>query len=94
MIELGLLLVAAVVGVFWLCAALLGALFKVTFGVFGAMLDAVGALFGLGIAALVVVPILLLTVLPLALPILFIGGLVWLIVRASRPRAPASPAPH
>ena len=94
MIELGLLLVAAVVGVFWLCAALIGALFKVTFGLFGALLGVFGAAFGIGIAALVVVPVLLLTVVPLFLPVLVLGGLIWLIVRAARPHAPVTPAQH
>ena len=94
MIELGLLLVAAVAGVFWLCAALIGALFKITFGLFGALLGVFGAVFGIGIAALVVVPVLLVTVVPLFLPVLVLGGLIWLIVRASRPRAPTAPAQH
>ena len=92
MIELGLLLVAAVVGVFWLCAVLVGALFKITFGVFGALLGVFGAALGIGIAALVVVPVLLLTVVPLFLPVLVLGGLIWLIVRAARPRAPSASA--
>lgn len=96
MIEIGLLGLVAVIGVFWVLAALVGVVFKLTFGLLGAMLGAFGALLGgmvgllgLGIAALVVLPILALALLPLLLPVLFIAGIVWLIVRASRP-TPAS----
>jgi hypothetical protein len=98
MIELGLLILVAVIGVFWLMAALIGGLFKLTFGLFGVVFGAFGALFGgmfavfgIGLAALVVLPILALALLPLLIPALGLALLVWLIVHASRKPAPASP---
>ena len=94
MIELGLLVVAAVVGAFWLVAALIGAAFKLTFGLFGALLGGVFGLFGLIIAALVVVPVMLAVVLPLMFPALLLFGLVWLIVRASRSGPAPAPTRH
>jgi hypothetical protein len=48
-------------------------------------------LFALGAAALLVLPIVLFALLPLLLPALFVAGLVWLIVHASRPRPSQSP---
>lgn len=96
MIELGLLGLAAVIGVFFLFAAVIGAMFKLAFGLFGAMFGVFGALlggmfslFGLGIAALVIVPVFFALLLPMLLPVLFLAGIVWLVVHASRKSAPA-----
>ncbi|MEO7149491.1 MAG: hypothetical protein ABIY40_06115 [Rhodanobacteraceae bacterium] len=95
MIELGLLGLLVVFGVFWLFAALIGAVFKLIFGLIGGFFGVFGAIFGgffavlgIGIGALVVVPIVLFALLPLALPVLILAGLIWLIVRTARP-APA-----
>ncbi len=95
MIELGLLGLAVVIGVFWLIAAVIGGLFKLIFGLFGAIFGAFGALLGgmfsilgAGIAALVLVPILALALLPVLLPVLLLGGFVWLIVHLVRRPAP------
>ncbi len=92
MIELGLLGLFAIIAVFWLFAALIGAVFKLIFGLIGAVFGAFGAIFGgffvvlgIGIAALLVVPAALFVLLPLLLPTLLIGGIVWLIMRAARP---------
>ena len=96
MIELALLGLAVVIGAFWLMAALIGGLFKLIFGLFGAIFGALGALLGgmlsilgAGIAALVVLPILALALLPVLLPVLLLGGFVWLIVHLVRRPAPA-----
>ena len=96
MIELGLLALVAVIGVFWLIAAVIGAAFKLTFGLFGALFGAFGALLGgmfsilgAGIAALVVMPILALVMLPLLFPALLLGGFIWLIVHFARRPATA-----
>ncbi|MEO6968008.1 MAG: hypothetical protein ABI132_06090 [Rhodanobacteraceae bacterium] len=92
MIELGLLGLLGVFGLFWLFAALIGAVFKLTFGLIGAVFGTFGAIFGgffavlgIGMAALVLVPAMLFALLPLVIPVLLIGGVVWLIVRAARP---------
>ena len=92
MIELGLLV--AFVGLisfsmFWLFAVLIGGLFKLTFGLLGALFGGMFALFGIGLAALVVVPILAIALLPLLIPALGLALLVWLIVHATRKPAPA-----
>ncbi|SRR5579883_82665 len=91
MIELGLLGLAVMIGVFWLIAAVIGGLFKLTFGLFGAIFGFFGAMLGgmfsvlgAGIAAVVVVPILALVMLPLLLPALLLGGFIWLIVHLAR----------
>src|SRR5690242_6748689 len=92
MIELGLLVPGVCIGAFWLLAALIGRLFKLTFGRLGALFGGMFALFGIGLAALVVVPILALALLPLLIPALGLALLVWLIVHATRKPVPA-PAP-
>lgn len=88
MLELGILM-AFVVGALWLFGALLGGLFKLTFGLFGMLIGGVFGIFGLAIAVLVALPILFLVLLPLMLPALCVVALVWLIVRTSRPVHPA-----
>ncbi len=100
MIELGLLGLAVVIGAFWLMAALIGGLFKLVFGLFGAIFGAFGALLGgmfsilgAGIAALVILPIFALLLLPVLLPVLLLGGFVWLIVHLVR-RPAAVPVQH
>ena len=94
MIEFGLLVLVAFVGGFWLLAALIGGVFKLTFGLlgvlfgaFGALFGGVFALFGIGLAALVIVPMFAL--LPLLVPALCLALLVWVIVHASRKPAAA-----
>ncbi|MGH8113450.1 MAG: hypothetical protein ACREPS_00135 [Rhodanobacteraceae bacterium] len=83
MFGLGVLLVI-VFGAFWLFAALIGGLFKLTFGIIGALFGGLFGLFALSIVALLVLPIVFFALLPLLMPVLFIAGLVWLIVHASR----------
>ncbi|HET7163364.1 MAG TPA: hypothetical protein VFI32_11930 [Rhodanobacteraceae bacterium] len=92
MFELGIL-VLVVVGACWLFGALIAGLFKLTFGLIGALFGGLFGLFFVGLAALLVVPIVLLALLPLMLPALCIAALVWLIVRASRPDPCATKAP-
>lgn len=92
MLELGIL-VLVVVGACWLFGALIIGLFKLTFGLIGALFGGLFGLFFVGLAALLVVPIVLLALLPLMLPALCIAALVWLIVRASRPNHP-TPTTH
>ena len=91
MFELGILVLVAV-GVCWFAGALIAGLFKLTFGLIGALFGGVFALFAVGMVALLVVPIVLFALLPLLLPALCIAALVWLIVRASRPHDPAPTA--
>jgi len=95
MIEFGLLALVVVIGAFWLVAALIGVMFKLTFGVLGALFGALGALFGgmfavfgAGVAALVMLPLLALVLLPLLIPALCVAALVWVIVHAARKPAP------
>ena len=91
MLELGIV-VACVVGACWLFGALLGGLFKLTFGFFGLLFGGLFGLFTLGLVALLVVPIVLLAMLPLLMPALFVAAVVWLIVHASRSTPPAPSA--
>lgn len=90
LIAIPILIVKALVGLILLPFKLIGVVFKLIFGAFALVAK---LLFGglgllLGLAGLVVG----LVFLPL-LPFLAIGGLVWLIVRAGRPRpAPQLPA--
>jgi len=94
MFELGIL-VLVVVGACWLFGALVAGLFKLTFGLIGALFGGLFGLFFVGLAAVLVVPIVLFALfalLPLMLPALCIAALVWLIVRASRPHDPAPTA--
>lgn len=91
MLELGLLVVVAA-GVLWLWGALIVGVFKLTFGLLGAIFGGLFGFLALGVAALLVLPIALLALLPLLVPALCVAGLVWLIVHASRPRqAPPPP---
>ncbi|HJR13174.1 MAG TPA: hypothetical protein VJ833_04670 [Rhodanobacteraceae bacterium] len=92
MFELGIL-VLVVVGACWLFGALVAGLFKLTFGLIGALVGGLFGLFFVGLAALLVVPIVLFALLPLMLPALCIAALVWLVVRASRPAQP-TPTTH
>ncbi|HLA78549.1 MAG TPA: hypothetical protein VJU18_13295 [Vicinamibacteria bacterium] len=83
LIAIPILIVKALVGLVLLPFKLVAVVFKLVFGAFALVAK---LLFGglgllLGLAALVVGLIFL----PL-LPFLAIGGLIWLIVRASRPR--------
>lgn len=83
MLEFGLL-VLVVGGALWLFGALIVGVFKLTFGLLVALFGGLFGLFALGAAALLVLPIILFALLPVLLPALFIAGLVWLIVHASR----------
>jgi hypothetical protein len=85
MLKLGVV-VAAVIGACWL---LTGGLFKLMFGFAGALFGGLLGLFVGGVLVLCVVPIVLLALLPLLLPALCIAALVWIIVRASQPENPA-----
>ncbi|MES2403631.1 MAG: hypothetical protein V4567_04730 [Pseudomonadota bacterium] len=89
MLKLGVL-VAAVIGACWL---LTGGLFKLMFGFAGAVFGGLLGLFVAGLLALFVIPIVLFAVLPLLLPALCVVALVWIIVRASQPGSPA-PVAH
>lgn len=91
MLKLGVVL-AAVIGAFWL---LTGGLFKSIFGFAGAIFGGLIGLFVAGMLALLVVPIVLLALLPLLLPALCMAALVWVIVRAAQPAEhPAGPVAH
>lgn len=91
MLEFGLLALL-VVGACCLFGALIGGFFKLVLGTIGVV---TGGLFGLlfgGLFGLLVVPIVLFVLLPLMAPVLFVVGLVWLIVHASRSTPPAPTA--
>lgn len=83
MLKLGVL-VMAVIGACWVFGALLGGVFKLTFGLFGAVLGGLVSVFALGLVALLVFPIVLFVLLPMLLPVLCIVALVWFVVRATR----------
>jgi len=87
MFELGIL-VLVVVGACWLFGALIAGLFKLTFGLIGALFGGLFGLFFVGVAALLVVPIVLLALLPLMLPALCIaaGGTDRAVTQARRPQ--------
>ena len=93
MLKLGVL-VALIVGACWLFGALVGGLFKLTFGLFGVLLGGLFSVFALVLAALLVVPIVLFALLPLLLPVLGIAALVWLVVHASRTQHEPSQTTH
>lgn len=86
MFELGVLLLVAF-GALWLFGALIAGLFKLTFGLLGAIFGGLFGVFALAIVGLLVMPIILFALLPVAVPVLCVVGLVWLIVHASRPHA-------
>ncbi len=90
MLELGVL-VLVVVGVCWLFGALIAGVFKLTFGLIGAILGGLLGLFALAVVALAMLPILLFALLPLLLPVLCIAALVWIVVHPSA--APHAPPP-
>lgn len=83
--SLGVVLVLIGSGL-WLGGALLAGLFKLTFGLLGGLVG----FFAVGLVALLVVPIVLFALLPFWLPVLFIAGIVWLIVHASRAPPPVA----
>lgn len=89
MVGLGIVLLA-VCGGLWFCGALIAGLFKLTFGLLGGLLAGVFGMFAVGLVMLLVLPIVFFALLPLWLPVLFLGGLVWLIVRASHPHTAAT----
>jgi hypothetical protein len=92
MLELGLL-VLVVGGALWLFGALVIGVFKLTFGLLAALFGGLFGMFALVAAALLVLPVVLFALLPVLLPVLFVAGLVWLIVHASRTRhEPGQPA--
>ncbi|AND70972.1 hypothetical protein ATSB10_35180 [Dyella thiooxydans] len=80
-----------VVGFLWLAASLVGFVFKLAFAVVGGVIGLMAGLLGLlvgALALLLVAPVVLLALLPVMLPVLALGGLVWLVVRASRRPTP------
>ncbi len=83
LIAVPILIVKALVGLVLLPFKLIGAIFQVVLGAFALVAKLLFG--GLGLLLGLVGLIVGLVFLPL-LPILAIGGLVWLIVRASRPR--------
>lgn len=91
MLKLGVL-IAAVVAACWLGLALLGGLFKLGFGLVGALLGGLAGLFAAGVVAMVAASLLLLALLPLLMPVLFVAGLVWLVAHVARPRERATAA--
>lgn len=91
MLELGML-VLIVVGACWLFGAVIGGLFKLTFGLLGALFGGLFGLFAVGLAAMLVLPIVFFALLPLLLPALCIAALVWVVVHASRSH-PEPPRP-
>ncbi|MGH8112461.1 MAG: hypothetical protein ACREPL_11135 [Rhodanobacteraceae bacterium] len=92
MIELAVLALVAV-GAFWLFGALIVGVFKLTFGLIAAVFSGVFVLLGVGLAALILVPIVLFALSPLWLPVACVAALVWVIARAARPAAPARRRP-
>lgn len=85
MLKLGVV-IAAVVAACWFGAALLGALFKLTFGLLGVVFGGLAGLFAVGVTGVIVASLVMLALLPLWLPVLFVAGLVWLVVHAAQPR--------
>ncbi|HEY4144896.1 hypothetical protein [Pinirhizobacter sp.] len=76
-----------VLGMLWLMGAVVGAVFKLIFGLIGGVFTIIGGLLGIvfgGVALLVIGPLVALAMLPALLPVLLVAGLVWLIVRATR----------
>jgi hypothetical protein len=76
-----------VLAVLWLMGAVVGAVFKLVFGLIGGVFTIIGGALGIlfgGVALLVIGPIVALAMLPALLPLLLVAGLVWLIVRATR----------
>jgi hypothetical protein len=83
MIELGVFLLVAI-GACWLFGALIAGVFKLTFGLVGAIFGGLFGAFALTIVALAMLPVLLLALVPLLVPALCIAALAWVVVRASR----------
>lgn len=83
MLELGMLVMMAI-GAFWLFGMLIAGVFKLTFGLIGAIFGGLFGAFALTIVALAMLPVLLLAVVPLLVPALCIAALVWIVVHASR----------
>jgi len=83
LIAIPILIVKALVGLVLLPFKLIGAVFKVILGAFALVAKLLFG--GLGLLLGVLGLLLGLVLLPL-LPFLVIGGLVWLIARANRPR--------
>jgi hypothetical protein len=81
--ELLLVLLVAAVAAFWVGFKLLVGLVLLPFKLLALVVKGVGSVIGLlfGVVGLVATVVLL----PL-LPLVLLGGIVWLIVRAARPR--------
>lgn len=92
--------VVMVVAMLWLAASLVGLVFKLFFGLVGAMFGIIGGALGIifsGLALVVVAPLVALALLPVCLPVLLVAAVAWAIVKMfSRPapvavnQAPAS----
>lgn len=85
-----LIVVMMVLGGLWLAGSLFLLMFKLIFGVVGGLFSLIGGLIALlvgGVVMLALLPVLALALIPLLVPLLLVGGLVWLIVHAaSRPQ--------
>jgi len=83
----GLVLLAVVILGLWLTLSLIGLVFKLIFGLVGGMFWVFGGFIGLlfaGIFSLVLLPVAGLLMLPLLLPALVFGTLIWLLLGSSR----------
>ena len=93
MIEL--IVVVMVLGSLWLAGSLVLLMFKLVFGLVGGLFSLFAALIALfvgGLVTLALLPVFALALIPMLMPLLLIGGLVWLIVRAAnRPQAQPQP---
>lgn len=92
MIE-ALLLLGLLFGGLWLFCTLLGWVFKLAFWAIGLFLCLIGGLIALPFLLLLSPLILfagLLALLPTLLPLLFVGAVLWLLLRKPRAAVPAA----
>jgi hypothetical protein len=84
---IALMVVLVMVGFLGLVAAAIGLVFKLVFGLigglFGLFAGALGLLIG-GAALLLIVPIVVISMLPLFLPVLLIAAVIWAFTHHSR----------
>ncbi|HEX7342524.1 MAG TPA: hypothetical protein VF269_09665 [Rhodanobacteraceae bacterium] len=86
-----LVVVAVLIGA-WFALACVGLVFKLLFGVIGGFFSVIGTLVFLcvgGAVALAVLPVVVFALLPVWLPLLALGVVVWLLVRGPRRPVPA-----
>ncbi|NII09748.1 hypothetical protein [Oleiagrimonas sp. C23AA] len=92
-----LMIIFAVLAGFWLLGSVLALAFKLVFGLIGGVFSLLGGAIGLlvgALALLVVLPLMAFALLPLLLPLLAVGVVVWALVRAARRPAPVQAHPH